>query len=384
MTHEADWPGIDLSTKRTRKREFLDEMERVVPWDALVELITPYAPEGKKGRPPFAVRTMLRIHFLQPWFGLSDPPMEEALHDVPLYREFAGLDGCSLRLPDETTILRFRHPLQEHKLAEQMLATVNDLLRDQGLMLRAGAVVDATLIGAPSSTKSASGERDPEMHQTKKGNRWYFGMKVHIGVDAQSGLVRTVKTTAANASDVTEANALLHGAETDAFGDAGYQGAHKRTDAKPEVTWHISMRPGKRAALDKRKAVDALIDQVEQIKASIRAKVEHPFRVIKRQFGFVKVRHRGLAKNTAQIKTLFALSNLWMARKSSTHCMDKSAPMPICSERGTKPPETWPEVQFIRSTSSNSARSDTPIVCHYWMGIERRVPRARHPRGRAR
>ena len=307
--------GLNLGTKRTRKREFLDEMDRVVPWGALVELIAPFAPEGKKGRPPFAVQTMLRIHFLQQWFGLSDPAMEEALHDVPLYREFAGLDGWTQRLPDETTILRFRHLLQKHKLADQMLATVNELLRSKGLMLRAGTVVDATLIDAPSSTKNASGERDPEMHQAKKGNQWYFGMKAHIGVDAQSGLVHTVKATAANANDVTEANALLHGDETDAFGDAGYQGAHKRRDASPDVNWHIAMRPGKRAALDMTRHVDALIDQVEKIKASIRAKVEHPFRVIKRQFGFVKVRYRGLAKNAAQIKTLFALSNLWMARK---------------------------------------------------------------------
>ena len=294
--------GLNLGNKRTRKREFLGEMDRVVPWDALVELITPFAPEGKKGRPPFAVQSMLRIHFLQQWFGLSDPAMEEALHDVPLYREFAGLDGWTQRLPDETTILRFRHLLQKHKLADQMLATVNELLRAKELMLRAGTVVDATLIGAPSSTKNASGERDPEMHQAKKGNQWYFGMKAHIGVDAESDLVHTVKATAANVSDVTEANALLHGEESDAFGDAGYQGAHKRADARADVSWHVAMRPGKRAALDKTQPLGALIERVEKIKASIRAKVEHPFRVIKRQFGFVKVRYRGLAKNAAQIR----------------------------------------------------------------------------------
>lgn len=314
--------GLNLSTKRTRKREFLDEMNRVVPWAALVELIAPFAPEGKKGRPPFSVDTMLRIHFLQQWFGLSDPAMEEALHYVPLYREFARLDGWTLRLPDETTILRFRHLLQKHKLADQMLATVNEVLRDKGLMLRAGTVVDATLIGAPSSTKNATGERDPEMHQTKKGNQRYFGMKAHIGVDAESGLVHTVKVSAANANDVTEANALLHGEETDAFGDAGYQGAHKRPDARADLNWHIAMRPGKRAALDKSKRIDSLIDQVEKIKAGIRAKVEHPFRVIKRQFGYVKVRYRGLAKNAAQTTTLFALSNLWMVRKKLASILD--------------------------------------------------------------
>jgi len=306
--------GLSLSIKRTRKREFLDEMNRVVPWAALVELVTPYAPEGKRGRPPFAVETMLRIHFMQQWFTLSDPAMEEALHDVPLFREFAGLDNWSTRLPDESTVLRFRHLLEKHRLAEQMLALINDLLRDKGLMLRAGTVVDATLIAAPSSTKNASGERDPEMHQSKKGNQWFFGMKAHIGVDAESGLVHTVRGTAGNVNDVVEANALLHGDETDSFGDAGYQGAHKRPDAREGVTWHIAMRPGKRRALDKTRRSHQLIDELERLKAGIRAKVEHPFRVIKRQFGHVKVRYRGLKKNTAQLMTLFALSNLWMVR----------------------------------------------------------------------
>ena len=332
--------GLNLTTKRTRKREFLAQMERVVPWPALVELVAPFAPEGRRGRPPFAVQTMLRVHFMQQWFTLSDPAMEEALHDVPLFREFAGL-GWDSRLPDESTILRFRHLLERHKLAQQILSLVNDLLSGKGLMLKAGTVVDATLIAAPSSTKNNSGGRDPQMHQSKKGNQWYFGMtrpqakgqrqalvreadavtsvarphKAHIGVDAESGLVHTVKGTSGNVNDVVQANSLLHGNEADVFADAGYQGAGKRPDAKEGVTWHIAMRPGKRRALDKTKLVDNLIDQIEKIKASVRAKVEHPLRVIKRQFGHVKVRYRGLKKNTAQLVTLFALSNLWMARK---------------------------------------------------------------------
>jgi IS5 family transposase len=305
--------GLNLTIKRTRKREFLDEMNRVVPWADLVALVAPFAPEGRRGRPPFAVETMLRIHFMQQWFGLSDPAMEEALHDVPMYREFASL-GWTTRLPDESTILRFRHLLEQHKLAAQMLVVINDMLATKGLMLRAGTVVDATLISAPSSTKNASGERDPAMHQTKKGNQWHFGMKAHIGADADSGLVHTVRGTAANVNDVVEGNSLLHGDETDVFGDAGYQGASKRPDAPLGVTWHVAMRPGKRRALDKSNPIDALVDEVERVKASIRAKVEHPFRVIKRQFGFTKVRYRGLKKNTAQLTTLFALSNLWMAR----------------------------------------------------------------------
>ena len=306
--------GFELVTKRTRKREFLDEMNLVVPWSELVGLIGPHAPAGKTGRPPFAVLTMLRIHFMQQWFGLSDPAMEEALHDVPLYREFAGLDAGASRMPDESTILRFRHLLEEHDLSLQLLATINATLATKGLMLKAGTVVDATLIAAPSSTKNSTRERDPEMHQTKKGNQWHFGMKAHIGVDAQSGLVHTVIGTAANVNDVTQGHGLLHGNETDVFADAGYQGAMKRPEATG-VAWHVAMRPGKRRALDQSRGSHRLIEQLEQIKASIRAKVEHPFRVIKRQFGFMRVRYRGLAKNTAQLVTLFALSNLWMARK---------------------------------------------------------------------
>ena len=304
------------STKRTRKREFLESMERVVPWSELVSLIEPYAPQsGRRGQQPFAVEAMLRIHFMQQWFNLSDPAMEEALHDVPVFRDFAGLSNWADAMPSESSILRFRHLLERHKLADQILATVNGLLSAKGLLLKAGTVVDATLIAAPSSTKNREGERDPEMHQSKKGQQWYFGMKAHIGVDAESGLVHTVQGTSGNVNDVVEANSLLHGEETVVFTDAGYQGADKRPDAKPGVTWHVAMRPGKRRALDtEHNEADALLEKIERIKAGVRAKVEHPFRVIKRQFGHVKVRYRGLKKNTAQLKTLFALSNLWMVR----------------------------------------------------------------------
>ena len=304
---------LNLSVKKTRKREFLSEMDLVVPWAALVELIAPYYPEGRQGRPPFALETMLRVHFMQQWFTLSDPAMEEAFFDVPLYREFAQLDAHG-RLPDESTILRFRHRLEEHKLAEQMLATVNALLVSKGLLLKVGTAVDATLIAAPTSTKNKGKARDPEMHSSKKGNQWYFGMKAHIGVDADSGLVHTVKGTAGHVHDITEGHSLLHGQETVVFADAGYQGVDKRADAKPEVQWHVAMRPGKRKALDKSHAADAMLDEAEKLKAGVRAKVEHPFRVIKRQFGYLKVRYRGLKKNTQQLVVLFALSNLWMVR----------------------------------------------------------------------
>jgi transposase, IS5 family len=307
--------GLDLSTKRTRKREFLDEMKRVVPWSKLIALIEPHYPKGKTGRPPFPIATMLQIHFMQQWFGLSDPAMEEALYDVPLYREFAGLDDGMARLPDESTILRFRHLLETHGLAVQMLTLVNEILSRKGLMLKAGSAVDATLISAPSSTKNGSGTRDPEMHQTKKGNQWYFGMKAHIGVDAESGLVHTVIGTAANVHDINEAEALLHGKERDVYADAGYQGIEKRCQ-KHRVRWHVAMRPGKRRQLDLSDRLDAIFNQIERLKAGIRAKVEHPFRILKQQFGYTKTRYRGLMKNTAQITTLFALGNLWMARKA--------------------------------------------------------------------
>ena len=307
-------PEPNLSTRKTRKQVFLQQMDVVVPWAALVELIAPYYSEGRNGRPPFALESMLRVHFLQQWFNLSDPAMEEAFFDIPLYREFAQF-GALGRVPDESTILRFRHRLEKHKLADQILSTVNDLLEQRGLLLRVGTAVDATLIAAPSSTKNKDKARDPEMHSSQKGNEWHFGMKAHIGVDADSGLVHTVRGTSGNVADVTEGNSLLHRQETDVFGDAGYQGADKRPDAKAAHKWHVAMRPGKRKQLDKdNNPIHALIDKVEKIKASIRAKVEHPFRVIKRQFGFTKVRYRGLKKNTLQIKTLFALSNLWMVR----------------------------------------------------------------------
>ena len=235
--------GLNLSTKKTRKREFLEQMQQVVPWQELVDLIAPYAPEGRKGRPPFPVEMLLRIHFMQQWFNLSDPAMEEALHDMPLFRDFVGLSWGSAT-PDESTILRFRHLLETHKLAELIMKTVTDLLESKKLLLRTGTIVDATLIAAPSSTKNSTKSRDPEMHQSKKGNQWYFGMKAHIGVDADSGLVHTVRGTSANVSDVVEANSLLHGQEIDGYGDAGYQGADKRPDM-PEPTpvrkfqWHM-------------------------------------------------------------------------------------------------------------------------------------------------
>jgi transposase, IS5 family len=303
--------GLDLSTRRTRKQILLDEMEQVMPWSELLSLIAPHAPVAKTGRPPFNLAMMLRIHCLQQWFGLSDLGAEEALFETSFYRDFVGISGTE-RIPDRVSILRFRHLLEEHDLSPQILQVINAKLAAHGLLLKTGSVVDATLIAAPSSTKNSTGQRDPEMHQTKKGNQWHFGMKAHIGVDADSGLVHTVICTPANVNDVTQGHALLHGEEQVVFGDAGYQGAEKRPEATG-VAWQVAMQPSKRKML-KHTPWGAMLDEAERLKASLRAKVEHPFRVIKRQFGFVKVRYRGLAKNTAQVITLFALSNIWMAR----------------------------------------------------------------------
>ena len=301
--------------KRTRKEIFLAEMDKVVPWAALLALIAPHYPKmGRPGRQPYALVTMLRVHFLQQWYALSDPAMEEALYDTAVMRRFARLSGLD-NIPDETTILNFRRLLETHDLAPKILEQVNAHLARKGQSLRAGTIVDATIIAAPSSTKNKERERDPEMHQTKKGNQWHFGMKAHIGVDDESGLVHHVECTAANVADVTQVHKLLHGKEATVCGDSGYTGADKREELEHvEAGFLIAEKPSKlRAMRNKRERRYA--ERWEHYKASVRAKVEHPFRVVKRQFGYAKVRYRGLAKNTAQVLTLFALSNLWMVRR---------------------------------------------------------------------
>ncbi|MEB2019166.1 IS5-like element IS1646 family transposase [Xanthomonas campestris pv. campestris] len=301
--------------KQTRREIFLAEMEQVVPWQQLLGLVAPHYPvSGRPGRQPYALATMLRIHLLQQWYALSDPAMEEALHEIPTLRRFAQLGGLD-NVPDETTILNFRRLLETHGLAARMLEAVNAHLARKGQSLRSGTIVDATLIAAPSSTKNTDHARDPEMHQTKKGNQWYFGMKAHIGVDEFSGLVHHVHCTAANVADVTVTHALLHGKEDSVFGDSGYTGADKREELQDcEAAFFIAAKRSVLQAIGNKRE-RAREQRWEHFKASVRAKVEHPFRVIKRQFGYTKVRYRGLAKNTAQVLTLFALSNLWMKRK---------------------------------------------------------------------
>jgi len=302
--------------KRTRRERFLQEMEAVVPWKALIDLIEPCYPKtsSKGGRPPYPLETMLRIHLLQQWYDLSDPAMEDALIEVPTMRRFTGIDLISDRIPDETTILAFRHLLEKHDLGDQIFKAVKAHLKANGMAMKQGTIIDATLIAAPSSTKNKAGERDPEMHQTKKGNQWYFGMKVHIGVDKDTGLIHSVETTAANVHDLTPAADLLHGEETVVYADAGYQGIEKRTEMEGKgIGFRVAMRPGKRRVLPDTPE-GRVDDLIETAKAHIRAKVEHPFRVMKRQFGFQKTRLRGMFKNRCKVNVLAALTNLFMVR----------------------------------------------------------------------
>lgn len=307
---DADFAG---KGKTTRKERFLAEMEQVVPWQALLRLIKPVYPEAGNGRRPYELSTMLRIHLMQNWFALSDPAMEDALYDMPALRQFAGLSSLA-SIPDETTILNFRHLIDEFELAPEILACVNRHLVRRGLMLKRGTMVDATIIDAPTSTKNEEGTRDPEMHQTKKGNEWYFGMKAHIGADVDSGLVHTVVTTPANESDVAQIDELLHGKEEVVHGDSGYTGAQEYVRRAERLQWKIARRRSQVAKI-RRARERARAMREEKRKAQVRARVEHPFRIVKCVFGYVKVRFKGLAKNTSQVVTLFALANLYLVRK---------------------------------------------------------------------
>ena len=287
---DAEYAG---KRKKTRREVFLEEMELVVPWKALLKLIEPHYPVAGRGRRPYPMEAILRVHLMQNWFALRDPAMEEALYEIASLRTFARL-SLTQAIPDETTILNFRHLLEDNDLNEDIVKLVNAHLARKGPPLKLGSIVDATIIAAPSSTKNSSGKRDPEMHQTQKGNQWHFGMKAHIAMDADSGLVHTVTTTAANESDVGQIADLLHGKEEQVWADSGYPGAAKRV-ARDDLQWHIACRPSDIAKLPDGRAKERIQKQ-EHRKASVRAKVEHPFRVIKRQFGLPKVKFKGLAK----------------------------------------------------------------------------------------
>lgn len=312
---QAEYAG---KKKTTRRERFLSEMEKVVPWARLVAVIEPHYPTGKRGRPPIGIERMLRIYFLQQWYALADEALEDALYDSQALRTFAGIDLSVENVPDATTLLHFRHLLEAHALTAKIFAEVAALLGERKLLMREGTIVDATIIAAPSSTKNAARERDPEMHQVKKGNAWHFGMKAHLGVDAQSGLIHTVIGTAANVADITQAHALLHGQEKKAHADAGYLGVEKRAEiaaAHSGVDWHVAAKRSKVKALAEGKLKEITV-LYERAKAQVRARVEHPFHVVKNLFRHRKVRYRGLLKNTAQLQSLFALANLFLARRS--------------------------------------------------------------------
>jgi len=304
----AEWEH-DQKRRRTRREVFLAKMEGLIPWERLLSLVEPVYPKAGRGRRPYPLRSMLRVHCVQLFYNLSDPGMEDLLYEVESVRRFVGL-RLSGPLPDETTILNFRHLLERHDLGEVMFEEINAHLASHGHLLCRGTIIDASIIAAPSSLKNRARARDPEMHQVKKGNEWHFGMKAHIGVDAESGLTHSLVTTSANVSDVTQAHGLLHGAEEEVCGDSGYQGIEKRPEhACRDVTWEVAMRPGKRRQLDS----DSEALATEKAKASKRAKVEHPFLYVKRHFRYAKVRYRGLAKNTQRIALLLGFSNLLMA-----------------------------------------------------------------------
>lgn len=296
---------------KTRRERFLERMDKLVPWSQLEALIQPFYYQNTTGRPAYPLAAMLRTHAMQLFYNLSDPAMEDALYEIDSMRRFARLD-LTHNLPDETTILKFRHLLEKHGLACKIFECINDELRQQGLLLQQGTLIDASILSAPSATKNKSGQRDPQMHQTKKGSQWFFGMKMHIGADDVSGAVHSLQTTPANQHDITVAHQLLHGAETRVWGDAGYRGIHKRQEHKNRhVDWFIALRPGQRKQLSK----DDPREQLEQNKARIRALVEHPFRYVKQVFGYSKTRYKGLKKNTDRIYLLLGFANLLMTEK---------------------------------------------------------------------
>jgi transposase, IS5 family len=302
--------GFEKYARKSRRELFLEEMEQVVPWAQLEGLVEPHYPKGEKGRPPVGLGIMLRIYFVQQWFNLSDPGAEEALYESPALRRFAGVDLGRAAAPDETTICKFRHLLEEHDLGGAMLDGVNLHLAARGIRITTGTIVDATIVHAPSSTKNQKQERDPEMHQTRKGRQWYFGLKAHIGVDSKEGIVHSVCTTAANVADKHMLPDLLHGEERKVWGDGAYQGQGEVIRQAAPRAQDMTCRRTKYKDF-----VDELQRKKNRVKAKVRARVEHPFRILKRVFGFDKVRYRGLKKNHNRLCACFALGNLYLHRK---------------------------------------------------------------------
>ena len=296
--------------KPTKREKFLAEMERVVPWKELYALIDPFYPKAGKGRPPVGLERMLRIHFLQSWFNLSDPAAEEALYDMESMRRFVGIDPGNEPVPDETTICKFRHLLEAHGLGERIFQEVNAHLEEKGLRLSEGTIMDATIINAPSSTKNQDKKRDPDMHSTKKGNQYYFGMKIHVGVDRESRTVHSLVTTPANVHDSKMVEDILHGEENAVFGDSAYMGKTEEIAKKSPQALDLTQTRG-----TKNKKLTEEEKETNRLLSKTRSRGEHIFLIAKRIFGFSKVRYKGLAKNTNFVFVLFALSNLYMVRR---------------------------------------------------------------------
>lgn len=318
LAHQAEFQRY---SKKTRREQFLEEMDAVMPWAELNTLVEPHYSKGETGRKPVGLTIMLRVYFLQQWFSLSDPAVEDALYESAVLRRFAGVDLGRAPAPDETTILNFRHLLEEHKLGKEILRAVNVYLASRGIRITTGTIVDATIIHAPSSTKNEKKERDPEMHQTRKGQQWYFGAKAHIGVDSKEGVVHSVCTSAASVSDVQMLPDLLHGEEKKVWGDAGYQGQTAAIrEAAPQAQDMTSRRVKTQAG------VDEVAKRKNRVKARVRAKVEWPFRVLKRVFGFTKVRYRGLRKNHEWLCAAFALINIYQHRRRLAKLNVRMAP----------------------------------------------------------
>ncbi len=301
--------GFEKYGRKSKRERFLEEMEQIVPWAELQGLVEPHYPKGENGRPPVGLGIMLRVYFLQQWFNLSDPGAEDALYEAPVLRHFVGIDLGRAPAPDESTILQFRHLLEKHALGEAMLHAVNQYLESRGIRITTGTIVDATIIHAPSSTKNRSGERDPEMHQTRKGQQWYFGLKAHIGVDSKQGHVHSLCTSAASVADKHMLPDLLHGEERKVWGDGAYQGQTEAIHGAAPKAQDMTCRRTRY-----KNYVDEEAKRKNTSKARVRAKVEHPFRILKRIFGFTKVRYRGIWKNHQWLCAAFALVNLYQHR----------------------------------------------------------------------
>lgn len=322
MTYQSSFSQAEFAAKKktTRREKFLARMEEVIPWAKLLAVLAPHYPKGERGRPPIGLERMLRIYFLQQWYGLADEALEDALYDSQALRGFARIDLAAEGVPDATTLLKFRRRLETHDLCQGLFTAINADLTARGLLLREGTLVDATLIAAPPSTKNKEKQRDPEMHQTRKGNQWYFGMKAHIGADRDSKLVHTVVVTAANVADITKTAELLHGQETQVHADAGYTGVEKRaeiTALNRPIDWQIARKRGQLKTMTEGAEKETL-KTMEKAKASVRAFVEHPFHILKNLFRHRKVRYRGLAKNGHQLYTLFGLANVIISARQAT------------------------------------------------------------------